>query len=476
MFRTMTKRTLHLAISLSFAASLSAQYVPPGGGSGGTPGGSNTQVQFNDSSAFGGNSGFTFDKSTGIATLGTFAAPAYFTVVTNADPSDDSPVARVLLGKAASPSAAEASLWIKSHAFFARSEHTNDVSGFDISPNGTCLGASGICSDITLYGKDLTTTATAGGLSLEAMSDGSGRIGLVNPGGGPTPTTLDLLVGRGNFTIGTVVARLNESNSSFDIVAGGPITTLVSSTITLGSLAGSGTRCVHASSTGVLSPTSGDCGSGGGGGDVNGGTNLNTVGSIPYVSSASTINQDASLSFDTTQKSILVGNTTQARIGTITASATTLPGIWFGASAASPTFTNYAFLLDSSGATLINTPTGKDLIFLRNNGALATFRVSSPTGLVLSSNYLWSGGPSPSTSNWAMYGDATVTAINAGTTVGLYVGNTAVFSSTSSLATATVTIKAAGYQSSDGTAGITGTTCVAATMQVKNGLVVAGCS
>ncbi len=38
------------------------------------------------------------------------------------------------------------------------------------------------------------------------------------------------------------------------------------------------------------------------------------------------------------------------------------------------------------------------------------------------------------------------------------------------------TTKAAGYQSSDGTAGITGTTCVAATMQVKNGLVVAGCS
>lgn len=30
-----------------------------------TPGGSNTQVQFNDSGAFGGNSGFTFNKATG---------------------------------------------------------------------------------------------------------------------------------------------------------------------------------------------------------------------------------------------------------------------------------------------------------------------------------------------------------------------------------------------------------------------------
>ncbi len=40
----------------------------PGGG-GGTPGGSNTQVQFNDSNTFGGDSRFTFDKATGILVL-----------------------------------------------------------------------------------------------------------------------------------------------------------------------------------------------------------------------------------------------------------------------------------------------------------------------------------------------------------------------------------------------------------------------
>ena len=37
--------------------------VPVGGG-GGTPGGANTHVQFNDSTAFGGTAGFTFDKTT----------------------------------------------------------------------------------------------------------------------------------------------------------------------------------------------------------------------------------------------------------------------------------------------------------------------------------------------------------------------------------------------------------------------------
>lgn len=36
-----------------------------GGGGNGSPGGANTQIQFNDAGAFGGNVGFTFDKTTG---------------------------------------------------------------------------------------------------------------------------------------------------------------------------------------------------------------------------------------------------------------------------------------------------------------------------------------------------------------------------------------------------------------------------
>jgi len=39
--------------------------VPLGGGGNGTPGGSNTQIQFNDNGNFGANSGFTFDSATG---------------------------------------------------------------------------------------------------------------------------------------------------------------------------------------------------------------------------------------------------------------------------------------------------------------------------------------------------------------------------------------------------------------------------
>ena len=47
-----------------------------GGGSNGTPGGSNTQVQFNNAGNFGGNSGFTFDKVSGILTSPLYAGNA----------------------------------------------------------------------------------------------------------------------------------------------------------------------------------------------------------------------------------------------------------------------------------------------------------------------------------------------------------------------------------------------------------------
>jgi hypothetical protein len=40
------------------------------GGGGGTPGGSDTQVQFNDGGSFGGDAGFTYNKTTDVATLG----------------------------------------------------------------------------------------------------------------------------------------------------------------------------------------------------------------------------------------------------------------------------------------------------------------------------------------------------------------------------------------------------------------------
>jgi hypothetical protein len=49
-----------IAAFISSLAVVVAQIGPPGGGGGGTPGGSNTQIQYNNSSAFGADSGFTY--------------------------------------------------------------------------------------------------------------------------------------------------------------------------------------------------------------------------------------------------------------------------------------------------------------------------------------------------------------------------------------------------------------------------------
>lgn len=53
---------------LTLASGVPSWAAPSGGG--GTPGGSDTQIQFNDGGSFGGDSGFTFNKTTKAVTLG----------------------------------------------------------------------------------------------------------------------------------------------------------------------------------------------------------------------------------------------------------------------------------------------------------------------------------------------------------------------------------------------------------------------
>lgn len=69
------------------------QYWKNGTASGsGTPGGSDTQVQFNDSNTFGGDAGFTYNKTTDIATLGGLVTGDIHTVDSNT-PTDINVVA-----------------------------------------------------------------------------------------------------------------------------------------------------------------------------------------------------------------------------------------------------------------------------------------------------------------------------------------------------------------------------------------------
>lgn len=58
-----------VAVGSSVFICRSSAYVLFSGGGGGTPGGSTTQIQFNDSSAFGGDAGLTYDKTTDTLTI-----------------------------------------------------------------------------------------------------------------------------------------------------------------------------------------------------------------------------------------------------------------------------------------------------------------------------------------------------------------------------------------------------------------------
>ena len=64
---TITGGTAGYVLRTDGAGNLS--WVAGGGGGNGTPGGSNTQVQFNDDTTFAGDSDFTFDKNTGILSI-----------------------------------------------------------------------------------------------------------------------------------------------------------------------------------------------------------------------------------------------------------------------------------------------------------------------------------------------------------------------------------------------------------------------
>lgn len=57
-------------ITITTNAATDTITIAASGGGGGTPGGSDTQVQFNDAGSFGGDAGFTYNKTTDTATLG----------------------------------------------------------------------------------------------------------------------------------------------------------------------------------------------------------------------------------------------------------------------------------------------------------------------------------------------------------------------------------------------------------------------
>lgn len=158
-------------------------------GSAGAPGGSNTQVQFNDSSAFGGDAGLTYNKTTDILTAGGLSGPLNGTV------------------GATTPAAANVTTLGASGAI---TQTSNSATAFESGPNGstnpvfrlvnsTASQATGLSITGAASGSGVTLTVLGGtNEDLKLTPKGTGK---VNAGAFPfTSTATNAFIGA-NFTL-----------------------------------------------------------------------------------------------------------------------------------------------------------------------------------------------------------------------------------------------------------------------------------
>jgi hypothetical protein len=131
-----------------------------GGGGGGSPGGSNTQVQFNDSGTFGGDTGFTYNKTTDAVTIGVQQTSQGSLVLANTAAGSYSTTIN------ASNSA--------SAAWTLTLPTTAGSNGQVLTTNG-----SGVTSWTTVSGGSLTvgTSSISGGVSGRILYDNAGVLG-----------------------------------------------------------------------------------------------------------------------------------------------------------------------------------------------------------------------------------------------------------------------------------------------------------
>lgn len=193
---------------------------------GGTPGGSDTQVQFNDGGAFGGSSGFTYNKTTSTATLTNLTVSGTATIAANSlDIGTDASITDINTA----------------HTLGVVSL-TNSAQGFIKFGTGSALGYNGTN---LLYGSDIVLHAGNYNTYAPALTGtgASGTWGITITGSAATLTTARTL------TIGGTGKTFNGSaNVSWTLAEIGAVGTSGNETIT-GNKTFSGTTALAAGST-----------------------------------------------------------------------------------------------------------------------------------------------------------------------------------------------------------------------------------
>jgi|694.fasta_scaffold51961_3 hypothetical protein len=216
-----------------------------GGGGNGTPGGSNTQIQYNDSGVFGGNTGFTFNEVSGnvnipgnlsiAGTLSAIVAIANFAnfagnVTNSAQPNITSVGTLVNLSVSGNVTASNANLGnaVTSNFFIGAGNNLSNIQGSNITGNVT----SAITANFANYAGNVTVSAQPNITSLGTLTDlsvsGNANVGLLTSIGNITTTGTTSIqqakekvtvsatpaTGTINFDILTQAILLNTANAT----------------------------------------------------------------------------------------------------------------------------------------------------------------------------------------------------------------------------------------------------------------------
>jgi len=171
-----------------------------GNGSNGTPGGANSQVQFNDAGDFGGDAGFTYDKVTNVLTVDTIS-----TVISNVSTVNANTVnANTFIGNGSQLTGI-----------------VPNTANFVIQPNQSNITSVGTLTELTVSGNanfSVSNLKISGGLTGYVLTtDGTGNVswelpnaGAGNPGGANTSIQFN---NNGNFAGTTAFTFNNVSNA-----------------------------------------------------------------------------------------------------------------------------------------------------------------------------------------------------------------------------------------------------------------------
>lgn len=147
---------LLLSISPAFAGILDLGGSGGGGGSASatTPGGSDTQVQFNDGSAFGGDAGLIYNKTSDFLGVGAGPTPGGRLHISSGSVIIDGNVAKLIFGTVGT------GLYIDNASNFLGVGTSNPLTRLDVNGTSSLRGAS------TIAGSSLTVTHAASGTEV----------------------------------------------------------------------------------------------------------------------------------------------------------------------------------------------------------------------------------------------------------------------------------------------------------------------